>query len=183
MFFHLHRTAGLTRRVLVGAWMATSLAIPASAQPLVVDGHEGAMPNLTRIADGELSAGLIRAVRGAARHLATDRCQQVLDDFSDANGQPLRVVVASLAVDPPAALSRVIFRDGREHAVCRSGGISAFTGAGSRVVFVCARQFLNLGRAEAERVVLHELLHTLGLDERPPSPADIDRAVARRCRR
>ena len=182
MIFRLHCTAGLTRAVLLGAWMATSQVMPAGAQPLVVDGHEGAMPDLSRIADGELSAGLIRAVRGAARHLATERCQQVLDDFSDASGQSLRVVLASLAVDPHAAISRVIFRDGREHPVCSSGGISAFTGAGSRVVFVCPREFLNLGRDHAERVVLHELLHTLGLDERPPSSAEIDRAVAHRCR-
>jgi hypothetical protein len=90
-------------------------------------------------------------------------------------------VAAALAPDPPATLGRLIFRDGREHVFCRSGGVAAFTGAGSRVVFVCPRQFLELGRDEAERVVLHELLHTLGLHERPPSSADIDRAVARRC--
>ena len=182
MFLRLHRTAGLARAVLLGAWMVTSQVIPASAQPLVVNGHEGAMPDLSRIADGELTASIIRAVRGAARQLATDRCQQILDDFSDASGQSLRLVVASLAVDPPAAFSRVIFRDGREHALCHPGAVSAFTGAGSRVVFVCAREFLDLGRDHAERVVLHELLHTLGLDERPPSSAEIDRAVAHRCR-
>jgi hypothetical protein len=182
MFLRLHRTAGLTRAVLLGAWMATSQVMPAGAQPIVVDGYPGAMPDLSRIADGELTASIIRAVRGAARQLATDRCQQILDDFSDASGQSLRLVMASLAVDPPAAFSRVIFRDGREHALCRSGAVSAFTGAGSRVVFVCAREFLDLGRDHAERVVLHELLHTLGLDERPPSSAEIDRAVAHRCR-
>jgi hypothetical protein len=36
------------------------------------------------------------------------------------------------------------------------------------------------GRAEA--IVIHEVLHSLGLGENPPSSEDITAAVERRCR-
>jgi hypothetical protein len=50
------------------------------------------------------------------------------------------------------------------------------------VVFVCGNRFGELERLRAQRVVIHEMLHTLGLGERPPASGYIDRAVARRCK-
>jgi hypothetical protein len=36
-------------------------------------------------------------------------------------------------------------------------------------------------RREAEAILIHEILHTLGLGENPPSSAEITRQVWRRC--
>jgi hypothetical protein len=80
------------------------------------------------------------------------------------------------------SLSRAIFRDGHEHATCRTSPAAAFTGPGSRVVFVCGNRFGTIGRERAELVMIHELLHTLGLGEQPPTSGEINRIVARRCR-
>jgi hypothetical protein len=94
------------------------------------------------IEDGELAASVDRALRGAARLLAQPSCAAVLNEFQDAGGRPLTDVVASLALTPSDSLARMIFRDGRDHATCRSGAAAAFTGPGSRVVFVCGNRFV-----------------------------------------
>ena len=108
-------------------------------------------------------------------------CARIFDDFSDGNGRPLREVLATLAMTPMESTARAIFRDGRENVKCRTGSVAAFTGPGSRVVFVCGNRFGAIGRERAELIVIHELLHTLGLNERPPASGEIDRVVAERC--
>jgi hypothetical protein len=104
----------------------------------------------------------------------------VLDEFSDAAGRPLTRVLSSKALSPSTSFSRIIFRDGREAAACRSGRIAAFTGPGSRVVFVCGDRFARIGRSRGVPVVIHDAAQ-LGLGERPPMPGEIDRIIARRC--
>ena len=133
------------------------------------------------IKDGELAAAVYRAVRGATRRLEQSSCAAVLGSFADAAGRPLTDVLASLALTPAESFSRIIFRDGRDAAVCRSTPAVAFTGPGSRVVFVCGTRFATIGRARAEEVLIHEMLHTLGLGERPPTSGAIDRVVAHHC--
>jgi len=61
--------------------------------------------------------------------------------------------------------------------------VYAFTSPGSRVVRACpALGALAVSRPdEAEAVVIHEVLHTLGLDHDLPSSADVTAAVERRC--
>ena len=78
----------------------------------------------------------------------------------------------------------VLFYDGSTTAPCRRPRVYAFTAPGSRVVRACPA----LGRLaaaapdEAEAVVIHEVLHTLGLAENPPSSEEITARVERRCR-
>ena len=78
----------------------------------------------------------------------------------------------------------VLFYDGSNEGPCRRPRVHAFTAPGSRLVRVCP----SLGRlaaAEPERaeaLVIHEVLHTLGLEENPPSSEDITAAVEKRCR-
>ena len=58
------------------------------------------------------------------------------------------------------------------------------TRPGSRVVFVCTTRFTDLverNPAEAEAIVIHEMLHTLGLGENPPASDAITEAVAVAC--
>jgi len=137
--------------------------------------------NVEAIRDGELAAAIDRAVRGARRRLQRAECARVFDDFSDGDGRSLSGVLAAMAGPRADPASRAIFRDGREHVTCRTSPVAAFTGPGSRVVFVCGNRFGRIGRERAELIIVHELLHTLGLTEQPPTPGEIDRVVARRC--
>lgn len=137
--------------------------------------------NVAAIRDGELVAAIERAVSGARRRLEDTACAAVLDEFTDSAGRSLAEVAAALALSPDESLARVIFRDGRESTSCRATRPAAFTGVGSRVVFVCPSTFGALDGESAELVIIHELLHTLGLGERPPSSSYINRVVARRC--
>jgi hypothetical protein len=62
--------------------------------------------------------------------------------------------------------------------------VLAWTSPGSRAVLVCSRQFATWQRANVgytANIVIHEALHTLGLGERPPTPAQITARVTERC--
>ena len=125
-----------------------------------------------------------RAVRSAAERLADPSCARVLTTFHDGEGRPLAARLDALALDAPSYARRVLFYDGSSENLCR-GRIHAFTVPGSRVVRVCP----ELGWAAlldaplAEAVVIHEVLHTLGLQENPPSSEQITASVSRHCGR
>lgn len=77
------------------------------------------------------------------------------------------------------------FADGDETVQCRTDeGVALFTALGSHVVHVCSKRFVRLAAKpeRAEMLLIHELLHTLGLGERPPTSAHITSVVTRRCR-
>ena len=128
---------------------------------------------------------IVLGLRDAAARLSHPDCRQVLDDFSD---WPGRAIVAQLEGSGVGiseyALTRVWFVDGSDTAECRTGTpIAAFTGVGHKVVRVCASRLAHLDRCmrAVEMLVIHEILHTLGLPENPPSSAEITRQVRRRC--
>jgi hypothetical protein len=82
------------------------------------------------------------------------------------------------------AVERVWFVDGSEARPClKSDALAAFTEPGSKVVHVCAATFARLAHQStaAEVLVIHELLHTLGLGENPPSSREITARVTARC--
>jgi hypothetical protein len=61
----------------------------------------------------------------------------------------------------------------------------AYTARGSRVVFVCGPRFLKHRAKDpsyTEFIVIHELLHTLGLGENPPHSLEITARVNAVCR-
>ena len=179
MFTNATRPSDFVRVILCVAFLAASESPLAKAEQSRFPRAESIAPNLTAVRDGELAAAVWRAVRGAQRLLARADCQAVLDDFVDASGRPLRKVSRVSTSSPDDWLAHIIFRDGDGAAVCTHA--AAFTVVGSRVVFVCPRQFAALHRSDAELIVIHELLHTLGLGERPPTSREIDRVIARRC--
>jgi hypothetical protein len=64
--------------------------------------------------------------------------------------------------------------------------VVAFTTPGGRVVRVCIDELKRTWQQDPEHTVasfIHEMLHTLGLDENPPSSAEITRRVVAGCRR
>ncbi|MFN7979079.1 MAG: hypothetical protein U0P30_13150 [Vicinamibacterales bacterium] len=179
MFSSIAYTEGLGGSVLAALCLCALCLVPvharseSSVEPFAVNHHE--------VKAGEVAAAIDRAASGAARRLSRESCSRVLSDFADRGGRPLREVMVSMGLAPTDALSRIIFRDGSDAAACQARALAAFTGPGSRVVFVCGKRFQTFPSDVAERVVIHELLHTLGLAEGPPTPAAIDRAVERRC--
>lgn len=124
------------------------------------------------------------AVHSAASRLGEPPCAALLDEFRDAAGRPLRERLRELQLDAPDYALQVLFYDGSNDAPCRRPRVYAFTAPGSRVVRACP----SLGRLVAgeprlaQAVVIHELLHTLGLGENPPASDAITAAVERRCR-
>jgi hypothetical protein len=125
--------------------------------------------------------GQDQALRGALRKLENSACQQLLDDFTDREGRPLRDNLGTLTA--AEYLARLLIHDGEipkgSHR-CASPGAAAFT-AGGAAVFVCGTNFRTRGRTFRENALIHEMLHTLGLRENPPSSAEISRRVAERC--
>ena len=130
---------------------------------------------------GPAALDVSRAARDAMRKLREPACQQALDDFTDREGRPLREGLGPST--PEAYLSRLVLREGeipRGSGRCASVGAAAFT-AGGAAVFVCGTSFRRLSRGARANALIHEMLHTLGLRENPPSSAEITRRVAERC--
>ena len=130
---------------------------------------------------GPAALDVSRAARDAAHRLKDPGCQRVLEDFKDEEGRLLRERLGASA--PEAYLARIVFREGeipRGSGRCAAPGAAAFT-AGGAAVFVCGTSFRRLSHGARANALIHEMLHTLGLRENPPSSAEITRRVAERC--
>ena len=125
-----------------------------------------------------------RALEGAVQRLAESECQQIFTDFHDTSGQPLSLRLEALGRSPEEHLKSVVFHDGFGTSTCLRRTVSAATWPGGQVVFICTPQFAEQAareRLDAEAVLIHEMLHTLGLGENPPAAGDITNDVIRRC--
>jgi len=163
---------------------SSRLAVLVSAAALVptFSFGEEAQPDLPTIyVGGPAALDVSRAARDAMGRLQEAGCQQLLDDFTDREGRPLRERLG--ASTPEAYLARLALREGefpRGSGRCASKGAAAFTVDGA-AVFVCGTSFARLGRGARANALIHEMLHTLGLRENPPISAEISRRVAERC--
>lgn len=129
-----------------------------------------------------------QAIDSASRRLGTSECQRVLSDFRDGSGTPLEIKLTAIGVTPAEYLAHWIwFVDGSDQTQCVKYHTNAFTQPRSRVVFICGQRIVNAvsSTASSERdvVIIHEMLHTLGLGENPPSSAEITKQVMARCGR
>jgi hypothetical protein len=140
--------------------------------PLQVQMHHPAHGNM-----------VLMALHGAYRKLGKPACQQVLDDFQDSEGRTLRENLEPLGIEAAEYLSLLTYREGRDLASgrCRKGGVAAVTHPGDRVVFVCIASFGEQPQGIRENTLIHEMLHSLGLGENPPSSSEINGQVLRRC--
>jgi hypothetical protein len=141
-------------------------------------------PFRLRVPDGETVQALRRALLGADRRLAEPGCLEVLTDFTDAAGRTLKEVLDAHGVSARTYLRWIVFSDGRDPGACGSKGTLAVTAPGSRVVFICPRAFVEAVRGvpeDAEVTLIHEMLHSLGLGENPPSTREITKRVLSRC--
>jgi hypothetical protein len=150
---------------------SASLAVPARAR--------SRSAHLT----GWDAAAVERAREGAARRLQSPECQKVLTDFRDAEGRTIRENLEIWRMSPAEYLRIIPFVDGSGEKLCRSRRIALVATPDVRRVIVCpAFADLQLRQPrEAESMVIHELLHTLGLGENPPTSIEITRRVESRC--
>jgi hypothetical protein len=128
-------------------------------------------------------AALERALPGAARKLADPECARVLSDFSDASGHRLQDTLGAMRQTAPGYLGLIVFADGHLRPACARSTTLAVTHPGSRVVFLCPKFTQASGQSEGyrENVLIHEMLHSLGLPENPPSSNEITLRVRKRC--
>jgi hypothetical protein len=126
-----------------------------------------------------------RARDRAGRSLEDPECQKILADFKDAEGRTLRENLDARFGVPPAEYLRMIpFLDGSPQRLCRWSKVDLVTTPGVARIFVCG-QFARTETSDpwtAEAIVIHEMLHTLGLGENPPTSTEITKRVKGRCR-
>jgi hypothetical protein len=150
-----------------------------------------AAPGAKRLPPYDLAA-LERARAGAARRLERPECQKVLTDFTDAEGRPLLANLEPWQQSPSEYLRQAItFRDGSELRGCGKRTVQLVTVPGQPSVFMCpatgATPGSRFARIQVEKptlaevMVIHEMLHTLGLGENPPTTFEITDQVMARC--
>lgn len=140
-------------------------------------------PNI-HIDDPVTRDAVTRAVDGALQRLGRSKCQRVFAEFRDDRNLPLTARLHELQAEPQSYLARVAFLDGSQFATCRRDGVLAFTARNGRGIYLCGRDFERRSHREPEEAqitIIHELLHTLGLGENPPSPRDITYRVKQLC--
>jgi hypothetical protein len=135
------------------------------------------------VSDQATARALKEALSEAWRQLQEPRCQALLTEFTDKDGEPLANNLSTGAEDLQSHLARLVFVDGRDTKACAKGAL-AVTEPGSRVVRVCSSRLVWTWQQNSTHVVaalIHEALHTLGLGENPPSSAEITSRVLKRC--
>jgi hypothetical protein len=168
---------------LIAIAAATILGVGQSAaaqDPRIADHHE--RPHHLFLI-GKPHRAVEDAVQGAMRRLSMPRCQQLFEEFTDQGGRALTMNLAVTAKSPADFLAGLYFVEGDDTIQCRAHeGVAAFTEPGGRVIHVCGQRFLQFGLTKTGEILLiHELLHTLGLGENPPTSARITNAVMNRC--
>jgi hypothetical protein len=128
---------------------------------------------------------LQRAIAGAGRRLSGCTCQTIFREFLDDSGRSLESRLNALHQSGAGYLYALRFVDSRDSSLCRADRhIAAFTERGSHVIRICGTRFesdLMHDPVTSEVVILHELLHSLGLGENPPTESEITHQIFARC--
>jgi hypothetical protein len=161
------------RAVLATAMLLAAASVNA-APPLALTGWD--------------ASAVDRARAGALKRLESDECRKLLTDFTDAQGRSLQQNLEEWGVSPTEYVGLIPFVDGSSQALCRKTKTALVARPGVRRVFVC-RTFAEVQLRQpgtAESMVIHEILHTLGLGEAPqtgaPTSLEITQRVEARCR-
>ena len=173
----------LTRiSVLVAAVLPCGGPLEAGREPI---SHDRALNAYDR--------GVVQRVRArAAVKLEGPECGKLLTDFTDGGGRTLESNLRTLGLSAAEYLLQISFLDGSRLPACRTLEVIMATTPGVPRVFVCpagaGKVTSRLSRMEFERgsvaeaMVIHEMLHTLGLGENPPTTFEITDRVRERCR-
>jgi len=168
------------RRTTPAALLLASLPLVA-AQVEGTQNHARLVP-VRALEPGDASVAEV-ARQGAIARLRNPECREVLNDFTDGKGRKLRENLQAFGLGPDEYLAMLPLLDGETRPLCKANQSQLLTTAGVPRVFVC-KSFLETvyqRRAMAEVYVIHEMLHTLGLGENPPTSHDITQKVVKRC--
>jgi hypothetical protein len=116
---------------------------------------------------------------------------QLLADFQDRAGRTLAQNLEAWGVAAAEYVRMIPFLDGSANPGCQRREVDLQTTPGLPPVFVCPAGVATPNSrfaavqartpALAEAMVIHEMLHTLGLGENPPSSLEITERVRARC--
>ncbi len=154
----------------------------AVAQHPTLPDHHGRSAHIFLIGKERMTVDDV--LQGAILRLSMPGCQQLLEDFTDQAGRALTVNLAATGKSPVDFLAELYFVGADDTSQCRTGeAVAAFTAPGSRVIHVCGKRFVQFAAKTkgGEILVIHELLHALGLGENPPTSSRITSAVMNRC--
>ena len=160
-------------------WLVVVAALPAPSAA------EHTWPQV-HIGDTFAADAVRRALDGAAARLKAPRCADVFSSprLLDGEGRPLQARLTELQTDGGGYLARLSFYDASSAKGCQRDDVLAYTTVGAGHVFVCGARFLSEWKRGPHRVeitVIHEVLHTLGLGENPPSSREITNVVRAHC--
>jgi hypothetical protein len=168
-------------RALVGGSLVAGLL--GSATVLAggsAGGHAAGTPHARAALEDQIPE--LRVARlGARERLGRPECQAVLADFVAVTGQRLDEVLRASGRTAQEQLDLLVLQSGLGRPACGRGATMAFTQIHSRAVSICLRPFTLLPREEQEAVLIHEMLHSLGLGEGPPESVAITARVLARC--
>ena len=142
-------------------------------------GHVATTPPRPALEDTVPDLKLAR--QGARERLGDTRCRAVLADFRSVTGHRLDEVLAARGRTAQEQLDLLAFESGLGRYVCARPATMAATRIHSSVVSICLRPFTLLPPKEQEAVLIHEMLHSLGLGENPPESVAITAQVLKRC--
>jgi hypothetical protein len=125
------------------------------------------------------------AIVGALDRVEDTGCQRIFTDFRDARGRQLAANLSATGMNAKEFLAALRFVNGDDLNQCDAYPARvAVTQPHSRVIYICASHFAARfpgRRTGSEVIILHEMLHSLGLGENPPTSAEITKMVAQRC--
>jgi hypothetical protein len=160
------------------------LTLGLGGAPAEASGDGRKAPLRIRVPD---AAGIAvrRALLAIKVRLAEPACRQVLSEFhSNGLHKPLLEVLELMGRTPEEHLDALIFQDGSRKGHCASPKVLAFTYPGHDTIYVCASRFksaVSNNAFYAEMILIHEMLHTLGLGENPPTSLEITARVTELC--
>lgn len=164
----------MARTTAVVAFAATFSVLVGAAEKSPVDARN--------YAEGLGRAWVQQGVEGAVTRLKAASCRQLFSEFADANRVGIDRKLTDLGVTPEEYLLRWLwFLEGSREPPCRNQGIDAFTHPGSRLIYVCSSRVVANHTPDGDLVIIHEMLHSLGLPENPPAPREITKRVRERC--
>jgi hypothetical protein len=168
------------RVAILGAAAFFALAlVAADAQTM-----EGEKISLLGVKNPFLISAANNAFALVLEKLANPGCQRIFRDFRDPKGRTLQARLDSLDHTGASFLQILRFANGERLSPCQSSGVLAATTPLSHVIFLCGVRFFETERHDPEfaaALVIHEMLHSLGLGENPPASNEITMRVLERC--
>jgi len=145
--------------------------------PPAAGGNPGAAKGNQIKGDPQMSAKVNRALTNAKNKLNSARCRALLDQLGNW-GKLSDVMKGRKFNDPAAYMNQAMsyLRGELNTKQCKDGDTRASTTVGSYVVYVCPG-FTNSAEGMAADYLIHEMLHSLGLDEYPAQGAKTSQQI------